>query len=245
MRAETEGFEREPDAYERGRPDYPDAVVDFVVETAGLGPGTTVVDLAAGTGKFTRQLVASGATVVAVEPIAAMRARLTDALPEVEAREATAEATGLPDAFADAVTVAQAFHWFSNDEAVSEIARVLRPGGVLALVWNRRLSSDPVQAAVSRLTAPFAGETPSHATGEWRRALERSADFEPVGECHLPMTQVVDRQGLVDRVGSISYIALLAEPARSELLAAVGRLAPATGTIPLAYETDCYCFRRR
>jgi SAM-dependent methyltransferase len=109
--------------------------VAFLVERLGLGTGRVVVDLAAGTGKLARQLVPSGARVVAVEPLAELRSLIPEG---IETLEGTAEAIPLPDDFADAVTVAQAFHWFDAAAALGEIERVLRPGGLLALVSNRR-----------------------------------------------------------------------------------------------------------
>ena len=107
----------------------------FLVKRLGLGPGRVVVDLAAGTGKLARQLVPSGARVVAVEPLAEMRSLIPAG---IETLDGTAEAIPLPDASADAITVAQAFHWFDAEAALREIERVLQPGGLLALVSNRR-----------------------------------------------------------------------------------------------------------
>jgi SAM-dependent methyltransferase len=122
--------------YERARPEYPEAAVDWLASRLDLGPGRTVVDLAAGTGKLTRMLVPTRARVIAVEPVPEMLAELRRAAPEAQALQGTAEAIPLPDAGADAVTVAQAFHWFDPPRALREIARVLRPGGRLGLIWN-------------------------------------------------------------------------------------------------------------
>jgi ubiquinone/menaquinone biosynthesis C-methylase UbiE len=132
------GFERGADDYERARPSYPDAAVHLIVDEAGLGPGSTVCDLAAGTGKLTRLLVPSGAEIIAVEPVAAMRDQLVRAVPGVEVLDGTAETIPLGDGSIDALTVAQAFHWFDTDRALPEIHRVLRPGGTLVLIWNVR-----------------------------------------------------------------------------------------------------------
>jgi SAM-dependent methyltransferase len=109
--------------------------VAFLVDRLGLGPGRVVVDLAAGTGKLARQFVPSGARVVAVEPLAEMRSLIPAGIVSLDG---TAEAIPLPDACADAVAVAQAFHWFDAEAALREIERVLRRGGLLALVSNRR-----------------------------------------------------------------------------------------------------------
>jgi SAM-dependent methyltransferase len=128
-------FARSADAYEHARPGYAPEAVAFLVDRLGLGSGRVVVDLAAGTGKLARQLLPSGARVVAVEPLAEMRSLIPAG---IESLDGTAEAIPLPNACADAVTVGQAFHWFDAEAALREIERVSRPGGLLALVSNRR-----------------------------------------------------------------------------------------------------------
>ena len=132
------GFDRRAEDYEKGRPSYPSAAVDWLVQALRIGPGATVVDLAAGTGKLTCRPAPHRARVLAVEPVAGMREVLREAVPWVEIFEGTAEQMPFPDGSVDAVTVGQAFHWFRGDEALAEIDRLLRPGGRLGLVWNRR-----------------------------------------------------------------------------------------------------------
>ena len=244
MRAETAGFEKASHEYERGRPGYPPETVEWIVETAGLGEGTTVVDLAAGTGKLTRELVGTRAAVIAVEPLDAMRARLVDSLPGVSAVKGSAEATGLEDGVADAVTIAQAFHWFAGDEALAEVERVLREEGLLFLVWNRRDLSDPTQVAISRLTAPHIGDAPAYGSGQWRQVMEASTRFVPVAEHRARHLQIVDRTGIVDRVASTSYIANLAEEVRLPLLENIASLVPEGETAGLSYVTDAYAYHR-
>src|SRR5256885_15113017 len=122
----AEGFGRAAAAYERGRPGYPQAALDWMVERLGITPDSTVVDLGAGTGKFSRMMRATGARVIAVEPVAAMRVELARAVPGIEVLDGTAEAIPWPDASADAVTAAQAFHWVGGPAALSEIHRVFR-----------------------------------------------------------------------------------------------------------------------
>src|SRR2546423_11287143 len=129
----TRGFAA-ADVYERGRPSYPAASIEKIVERLGLHPARTVLDLAAGTGKLTRLLVPSGANVIAVEPVLEMRTELERRVPGVAALGGTAERIPLNDDHVDAVTVGQAFHWFNADAALREIQRVLRPGGGLALI---------------------------------------------------------------------------------------------------------------
>ena len=130
------GFPLATQAYEQGRPTYPSAAAARLERELGLRSGRVVLDLAAGTGKLTALLVGTRATVIAVEPVAEMRAALERALPSVTAYPGTAEAIPLDDSSVDAVTVGQAFHWFRGDEALAEIHRVLRPGGGLGIVFN-------------------------------------------------------------------------------------------------------------
>jgi SAM-dependent methyltransferase len=234
------GFALAADAYERGRPGYPDAAIEFLAARLRLGPGRTVVDLAAGTGKLTRPLLATGAEVVAVEPVAQMRAALPAA---ARAVDGTAEAIPLRAASADAVTVAQAFHWFDGDAALAEIHRVLRRGGTLALVWNRRRMDDPLNRAVEELIAPYRGHTPALRTNAWRAAFERTDLFGPLEEHDFPNDQSLDADGLVDRVASISFIASLDEAARADVLQAVRALA-GDGRVTIHHDTEVHLTER-
>lgn len=222
--AASGGFARAAEAYERGRPGYPAAAVDFLAARLRLERGRTVVDLAAGTGKLTRPLLATGADVVAVEPVAEMRAALPAG---VHVLDGTAEAIPLAAASADVVTVAQAFHWFDGDAALAEIHRVLRRGGALALVWNRRRMDDPLNQAVEELVAPYRGHTPALRTNAWRAAFERTELFGPLEAHAFPNEQSLDADGLADRVASISFIAALDDAERTHVLRAVRALAGA------------------
>jgi SAM-dependent methyltransferase len=224
--AASKGLARSVAAYERGRPGYPPAAIDFLAARLRLGPGRTVVDLAAGTGKLTRRLLATGAEVVAVEPVAEMRAALPAG---ARAVDGMAEAMPLTTSSADAVAVAQAFHWFDGDAALVEIHRVLRPGGALALVWNRRRMDEPLNQAIEELTAPYRPHTSAFHTGAWRAAFERTRLFGPFEERVFRNDQSLDARGLADRVASMSFIAALDEKERTKVLRAVRALAEAAG----------------
>lgn len=230
------GFSRAADAYERGRPGYPPPAL----EPLRLSPELTVLDLAAGTGKLTRLLAASGATVIAVEPVAEMRAALPAS---VEVLDGTAERIPLPDAAAELVTVAQAFHWFDGDAALVEIHRVLRPGGRLALLWNRRIEDDPVNRAISTLLEPHRAGVPTHSHDGWRAAFERTSLFGPLEEHSFPNAQRLDADGLADRVGSISFVASLPDAERAEVITAARSLA-ATGPVTIPYRTELHIGER-
>ena len=224
------GYARSAAAYEHGRPGNPAAAVDLLAAKLRLGPGRTVVDPAAGTGKLTRPLLATGAEVVAVEPVTEMRAALP---PGARATEGTAEEMPLNTESADAVTVAQAFHWFEGDAALAEIHRVLRPGGSLALVWNRRRMDDPLNHAIEELLAPYRGHMSALHTGDWRGAFEGTKLFGPLEERVFPNQQALDADGLADRIASVNFIAALNENERTKVVEAARALAgPASVTIP-------------
>ena len=233
----THGFELAADAYERGRPDYPADAVAFLVERLDLRPGRTVVDLAAGTGKLTRLLVPTGADVIAVEPIAAMRAKIGSA----RVLDGTAEAIPLPDASVDAVTVAQAFHWFRADVALREIHRVLRPGSGLALVWNVRDETDPVHAAVSSLLRPIERDVPRRHRRNWLEVVDESALFTPAVRTTFAHEQLVDEDGFVERFMSISFVASAAPDVRERIERELREIAREVGApIRLPYVTEVY-----
>ncbi|WCB93939.1 hypothetical protein DSM104299_02665 [Baekduia alba] len=145
----AEGFADVADDYERGRPGYPAAAI----AAFGLPAGARVADVGAVTGKLTRALLAAGLDVVAVEPLDGMRARLVAELPGVEALAGTAEALPLSDASVDAIAVGDAFHWFDSALAAPELARVIRPGGVLAICGNTQEGPPPERSGRSSPTS--------------------------------------------------------------------------------------------
>lgn len=204
------GFGSAAEAYERGRPDYPPEAIAWLAERLDLGPGRTVVDLGAGTGKLSRLLAGTGARVIAVEPVDEMRAFI-----EVEALAGTAEAIPLPDACADAVTAAQAFHWFRPDEAGREIDRILKPGGKLARIDNRLDRSDPATDAFAAII--------DHCRGHPCLEDEPSPDAR-----RFPHAQTLDADGLAARLASETSIAILPDERRREVLDAVRALGPLT-----------------
>lgn len=245
------GFGRSSELYERARPGYPSDAVARLIRELAIGPGSIVVDLAAGTGKLTRLLTPTGADVVAIEPLEAMRAVMATTTPEVRLLDGTAEQIPLEDASVDAVTVAQAFHWFDAFRATTEIARILRPGGGVGLVWNVRDGSIPWIRELSAIMESYRRDTPAHRSGAWRRPFEATELFEPLRErsfhhdVHLAPDQVVDR------VLSVSFIAALPEPDRATVSIAVRDLLdrdPQTSgrrTVTMAYRTDVFWSRRR
>jgi ubiquinone/menaquinone biosynthesis C-methylase UbiE len=199
------------DAYDRGRPTYPrDAAVWLVGEQP-----TTVLELGAGTGKLTRQLVGLGHDVHATEPDEAMLAVLRRDLPEVRTSVGGAEEIAAPDASYDVVVSAQAFHWFDLDRALPEIARVLKPGGRLSLVWNERDERIPWVKRFGRLIGS------EGQAGYPTEAVSTCGHFGEVQDASFKHWQVVDRSSILDLVRSRSYVAVLDADGQAEKLAEV------------------------
>jgi SAM-dependent methyltransferase len=248
--AAAQGFSSAAALYEEGRPTYPPAAVARLARELHLGPGRVVLDLAAGTGKLTALLVGTGSTVMAVEPVAEMRAVMEHALPLVRALPGTAEAIPLTGGSVDAVTVGQAFHWFRGEQALGEIHRVLRPGGGLGLVWNARDESVAWVARLTEIMEPHRGDVPTHRSDAWQRVFERTALFSPLGHATAKHVHRLTPEGVVARVASVSFVASLPEPEREHVLDEVRYLLatdPETrerNEVQLAYLTDVYWARR-
>ncbi len=244
--AAARGFPRAAEDYERGRPGYPPDAVARLVEALRIGPGRHVLDLAAGTGKLTRALEPSGAALVAVEPVAEMRAMLERASPAVQTVDGVAEAIPLAEDSVDAVVVGSAFHWFDGGPALAEIRRVLRPVGGLGLLWNVRDESVPWVAALTEIMEPHRGAAPRYAAGAWRAALERSRLFSPLESASFRHVQRLPPEGVVARVASVSFVAALPAGKRARVLDRVRRLLerdPVTRgrtLVELPYRTDVF-----
>jgi ubiquinone/menaquinone biosynthesis C-methylase UbiE len=243
------GFTKGAAAYERGRPDYPATAITFMAEQLGLRDGATVVDIGAGTGKLSRLLIEVGARLIAVEPVAAMRDQFSRVLPDVQVVEGMAEAIPLADNSADAVTAAQAFHWFANAKALAEIHRVLKPHGRLGLIWNNR---DTDAAAWVRevwaLIERDESDLPRYRKGNWKSAFTDYAGFRPVIEKSFEHAQRGDFAMITDRIASLSFVANMDEAERNRLLRNVRAVLEhhpdtrAKDVIEIPYRTDVYIY---
>lgn len=249
------GFGDVAEAYEQARPSYAPPSVAWLVEHLGIAAGARVCDLAAGTGKLTRQLVPTGATLLAVEPVAGMRAVFRRQLPGVPVVAGTAEHLPLRRASLDAVTVAQAFHWFDPAACLVELHRVLRPGGRVGLVWNSWDDSVPWIARLQRIIAD------AGATDHWKRghrsrawviaAIDAHGGFSPVSRAQFTHRQPLTREHVVERVATTSHIAAADRGERARILRAVRDVldtdptAQGRDVLDFAYLVDAYWCERR
>ena len=220
-------------AYERGRPSYPPEAIDWLLPSHARD----VLDLGAGTGKLTTRLVERGLKVVAVDPIAEMLDVLSTALPQTPALLGTAEEIPLPDDSVDAVLVAQAWHWVDPERAVPEVARVLRPGGRLGLVWN---TQDERLGWVKDL-----GEIIGREADPFNRTVALPGSFADMQRHQVEWTNYLTPQAVIDLVASRSYCITSPAEARTrtldevrDLLATHPALVGRTG-VALPYVTVC------
>jgi SAM-dependent methyltransferase len=238
--AHARSFGAVADVYERGRPAYPPEALAWLV------PATTrhIVDLGAGTGKLTRGLYERGLDVVAVEPSDGMRRELTRVLPDVRAVAGSAEDIPLPDGSVDTVISGQAWHWVDPERAVPEVARVLVPGGHLALVWNIRDEREDWVAQLGRIMHPQ-GARPTHGIGV--EAIR--APFGPVERHTVEWRNPLTRAELLDLVASRSHVITAPPAERAALLAEVRALCdnhPAlAGADEISMPYVTYCYRTR
>ncbi|MEP7765021.1 methyltransferase domain-containing protein [Sanguibacter sp. 25GB23B1] len=248
VRDRAASFGRGARAYALSRPAYPDAAVSWLLPD-DAGPHTHVLDLAAGTGKLTASLVARGLHVTAVEPSDAMRDELHTALPSVRALPGLADDIPLPDASVDAVVVGQAWHWFTPETAVPEIARVLRPGGRLGVVWNVRDHTVDWVDEFTRIIHRGDSLAPNHHTP--RLAVDEHERFGPTEHTTVPWTDRTTPAGLRTLAGSRSYLLTLPAAARETLLDEVDHLVahhPALAgrtDLRLPYRAECWRATRR
>jgi len=249
----AERFTGLADVYAQCRPDYPDAAIDFILARCGLTAGAALVDIGSGTGISSRLFAARGLHVIGIDPNADMRRRaeaepVPSGAPAPVYRDGRGEATGLPDASADAVLAAQAFHWCEPEAAFREFQRILKPGGWVVLMWNERDERDPFTAAygdvirTARETARIEGKRQAA-----RAPLLTCPLFDNATRTDFPHTQVVDEDGMVGRAMSASYAPR--EPAEVEqfknALRDVFARYQQAGRVKICYQTSVFSARRK
>lgn len=241
----AEGFAAVAGVYERSRPSYPDAAIAHLQRRFDLGPGQRVLDLAAGTGKLTRVLVPLGVHVTAVEPLVEMRAELRRVLPEITVLDGTAEAIPLPGRAVDVATVGQAFHWFDPVAALAEIARVVRPGGGLAMLWNVRRRDEGWLADLDHIVRWGEFARGRYDERDWPSIVAASGAFSPLEHAAFPYEQHLTHEGVVERVASVSYIAAMTADERAPILDRVRELvAPIPEPVVVPYRTEVWTCTR-
>jgi SAM-dependent methyltransferase len=239
--------------YARHRPEYPPAAVDFVCRRCGLGPGSVLVDVGSGTGIASRQFARVGFTVIGIEPNDEMRREagrvvFDSGIAAPVYRPGRAEATGLPDATADAVLAAQAFHWFDPEPTLREFHRILTPAGWVVLLWNERDEADPFTAAYGAIVRATP-EGPAAESGPRRRGdpLLTSILFQKGERTCFAHQQALDEDGLLGRALSASYAPR--EPAQVEEFIAALRATfvrfQRDGRVALQYQTVVVLAQRR
>lgn len=235
--------------YQQSRPTYPAEAVDLLAAELGIRSGSRLLDLGAGTGKLSESMQRTGAAVVAVEPVVAMLARL--AVPAVHRVAGAAEAIPIADGTVDAVVAATAFHWFHGDRALPEIARVLRAGGGLGLVWNNPERETDWVGQVWSIVDEHRGAAPRNQDLSWRDCLDDLGLFTPLTQQRFTHHQDVTPADLLARVASISFIAVLPGLQRRHALDRVQEIIAThpdvrdRTSLRLPYRTDTYWCRLR
>jgi SAM-dependent methyltransferase len=246
--APPDAFGRTAREYELGRPGWPEELLDRVVAELGLEPSAQVLDLGAGTGKLTRELVPRFGRVVAVEPDDAMRAVLEEVVPGAEARAGHGEAIPLEDESVDAVFSAEAFHWFAGEQSVAEIARVLRPRGALVIFWNIPVEfahlGDEAEAVIDEaFERGGVPGLPRVLSGEWKRPIE-DGPFEELREAEVEREVLNTRDEWIANLLSVSSIAHQPAEDRAAFAARLRELVPADRDVRRRIRTVAHWTRR-
>jgi SAM-dependent methyltransferase len=249
----TERFSSRVDAYLRARPRYPDALARVLADEFELAADAIVADIGSGTGLSCLPFLRAGFRVFGVEPNAPMRAASADALAEYrnfEARDGTAEATGIAAGSCDLVVAGQAFHWFRHAEFRREVMRILKPGGWLALFWNhRRHSATSFMTEYNELLLEFCPEYRANWNVSDIRTKHAAAMDLVFGGGHhwsdasLDNSQTLDRVGLIERVESDSYAPAPDDPAHAPMIEALHRLFDRhenSGKVEMLYQTRLF-----
>jgi SAM-dependent methyltransferase len=233
--------------YVRYRPGYPPGVLDLLQSECGLTPESAIADIGSGTGILTRLFLENGNVVYGIEPNAAMRQAGEEFLAgyrKFRSVAATAEATTLPDASVDLVTAAQAYHWFDPPAARVEFARILRPGGSVAVIWNERKKNlGPFAGQYEQLLRTFG--TDYARVSETYPESRRMTELFGGGFLHraFPNEQWMDFGALRGRLLSSSYAPAAGHPDHGPMLADLRKIFDShavSGRVRFEYETHVY-----
>jgi len=242
----AKGYQSSADAYQKGRPDYSPKILDWLRDELGVSRNSVVVDLGAGTGKFTQRLCEISNNVIGVEPVDAMRDQLAHHLPQVQALKGTANDMPLADASVDFLICSQSFHWFATEQTMTEIHRVLKPGGRLGLVWNVRDENTDWVAELTKIVTPYEGNAPRYYKGDWRNVFPTDGfdGLHPKSFAHAHLGSPEDV--IINRFMSVSFIAAQDVPTRQiieeEIRSLINSDAALKGQSEVAfpYVTECF-----
>ena len=216
--AAQKGFSTAAELYQQARPNYPQAVVQWLIEDLALSPDSKVVDLGAGTGKFLPYLKQATPNIIAVEPVSEMLEQLKIVHPDVQTLQAKSDQIPLESESIDAVLCAQSFHWFANIETFNEIHHVLKPEGHLGLVWNQRDENIDWVKALADLLATLEGDTPRYHSGQWKQVFENQFLFQLETAKVFPQLHTGTVENVVSkRLLSTSFIAAMPEQEQLKL----------------------------
>lgn len=244
------GFDRAADSYDRGRPEYSSDAINFLIDQFKINQNSKILDLGAGTGKFTKLILPFSKNIVAIEPVEGMRNKFQSLINGVPILPGTAENLPLDSNSIDAVICAQAFHWFEANLAIEEIHRVLKPNGHLGLLWNVRDESFDWVKRLTSIIDPHESGAPRYKKMVWKKAFDETTFFSKLEHRAFNYIQSGNNETIVDRIASISFISSLAEDQRKQVLLEVRNLLsshPQTKdekTIQLPYKTDLYWSRK-
>lgn len=219
-----EGYKGVADTYNKGRPGYPEDAITFIKQRFGISQGTHLLDLGAGTGKFTQYFVNSGADITAVEPVPGMLKSLLEQHTSIKGVEGTAENIPVGDNSIDVVVSAQAFHWFDAAKAANEVLRVLKPNGYLVMVWNNRDESYPWVKALTEIMDPYSGDTPRSRYGNWRKPFDSGEIFTKLEFKEFVHSHIGDSKMVLNRVLSTSFISKLPDTEKTKVISQVNDL---------------------
>jgi len=235
--------------YEQGRPEYPETAIRTLLTGVEYSPEMQICDLAAGTGKLSKAILAfhNNAHIVAIEPSEKMCQEFTRQLPDITIKQASATAIPLPDASVDILLVGTAFHWFCNEQALHEISRVLKPGGKLGLIWNIFDTRVPWVKEIRKLIQNYHSKTtvPSHDSAKWQKVFDTTnKSFSGLHHVTMTYTYQGSLQNITNRILSHGKVSNMADDKREELLQKVQRIAQqqldAHNNITIPYRVEIY-----
>ena len=242
----AKGYQQSAAAYQRGRPDYSPLTAEWLRDDLGITSKSKVVDVGAGTGKFTQRLIAVCDHVSAVEPVAAMRDQFAQNHPVVPVIEGTSTDIPFDNSAVDVLICAQAFHWFANKQSLEEIRRVLKPGGKLGLIWNVRDETVDWVHELTKIVTPFEGDAPRYYKGDWKMVFPADG-FTRLQTRTIPHSHAGDPEDvIVRRFMSVSFIASQPENVRAQI---EGQIRDLIATHPalrdrqevsFPYRTECF-----